>query len=148
MSREIKFRAWTGKTMMYQEKQYLGSFIRRVVMQVTIDHDFPETYEHESYLPKGSKINDYLQQFADFKDKKEREVYDGDYLANEWGKYRVYWDRGGFVVQSEDGMRYDLSNIDVKTLEVIGNRSENPELLSFFPNGSKEANITGVGELP
>ena len=128
MHRTIKFRAWTGKTMMYQEKQYLESFLRRVVMQVTIDHDFPEIYEHESYLPKGTVIDEYLMQWTGFADRKKQDVYDGDFLGNEWGKYRVFWDRGGFVVQSEDGFRHNIGDMDLQALEVIGNEKENPDL--------------------
>jgi len=73
-----------------------------------------------------------LMQFTDYKDRNKRDICDGDYLANAWGKYRVYWDRGGFVIQSEDGFRYNISEMDLQALEVIGNRDENPELSPFF----------------
>ncbi len=51
MSRIIKFRAWTGKQMVYQDEQYLVSFIRRVVPQIIVDHGGKAFSQHESYLP-------------------------------------------------------------------------------------------------
>lgn len=128
MHRTIKFRAWTGKTMMYQEKQYLGSFLRRVVTRIMLEHGSDTPKEHESYLPQGTAIDDYLLQWTGFTDRKKQDVYDGDFLGNEWGKYRVFWDRGGFVVQSEDGFRHNIGDMDIQALEVIGNERENPDL--------------------
>ena len=131
--RAIKFRAWTGKKMFYQEKQYLASFIRRAVPKIIVDHDEQAAYrEHESYLPNGGDISEYLMQFTGLLDASGHEIYEGDYLANDWGKYRVYWDRGGFIVESEDGHRHNIGDIEVGTLKVIGNCRENPELAPFF----------------
>lgn len=134
MSRPILFRAWTGHTMMYQDNQYLGSFIRRVVTRIMLDNGMDEPREHESYLPKGKTIGDYLLQYTEHQDKNQRKIYDGDFLANEWGKYRVCWEDGTPVVFSEDGKFIYLNDFGCDRTEVIGNRYENPELLAFFSN--------------
>lgn len=130
--REIKFRAWTGQTMLYQEKQFLGSFIRRVVMQVTIDIG-AEEMEHESYLPKGKRIDDYLMQFTGLHDAYKQEIYEGDVLA---------YDQN-FRDQIAGYVEWRCNRWDIKTSTgtieltggaspycVVGNIHEQPELLT------------------
>jgi hypothetical protein len=130
MSREIKFRAWDKE---HQRMIPLGGN-RYLDMsdegkyKIVFGDDFHDDYHGETIYPEGFEI----MQFADYKDKNGRDIYDGDYLASAWGKYRVYWDRGGFVIQSEDGIRSNIGDIDVSTLEIVGNRCENPEFLPFF----------------
>jgi hypothetical protein len=72
--RDIKFRAWTGKEMIYQDKQYLASFIRRVVPQIIRDHGGEPFSQHESYLPNGGNLDEYLMQFTGLKDYKDKEI--------------------------------------------------------------------------
>jgi hypothetical protein len=54
--REIKFRAWTGKEMYYQDDQYLASFVRRAVPKIIGGHGGDDYRDHESYLPNGGDI--------------------------------------------------------------------------------------------
>lgn len=70
-----------------------------------------------------------LIQYTGLKDKHGKEIYEGDILGNEWGKYHLYWDTGGFTAKSEDGFRFHLSDIEFNALEVLGNIYKNPNLL-------------------
>lgn len=88
--RELKFRAWTGKQMMYQDNQYLASFIRRFVLQICLEHG--STQQHESYLPNGGNIDEYLQQYTGLKDKNEKDGYQDDLVKMfDRSLFRVVW---------------------------------------------------------
>jgi uncharacterized phage protein (TIGR01671 family) len=157
MSGTIKFRAWTGKQMMYQDKQYLGSFLRRVVMQIMLDHGMDEPREHESYLPKGKTIDDYLLQFTGLTDRNGKEIYEGDivrygyFALNDTEKFGdepwKNWPEGTnesdittvletVTVKGDISSLYDLcyrlvgGNPDVLGVEIIGNIYETPERTS------------------
>jgi hypothetical protein len=140
MSRELLFRAWTGKTMMYQDRQYLGSFIRRVVIQVLMDHDFPEAMKRKSYLPKGTKIDDYLMQYINNEDICGKKIYDEDIVmlrgSNYPTRYQVYWNVDQWDVKDAQGNGYDRGYYESGSinwrsgLEVIGNMRETPNLLN------------------
>jgi len=71
--RKIKFRAWLdeSKKMMYQEEQYLCSFIRRFITE--------KCWEiHESYLKND--IGYYLMQYTWLKDKFNNEIFEDDII--------------------------------------------------------------------
>jgi uncharacterized phage protein (TIGR01671 family) len=75
----LKFRAWTGKELFYQEDQYLASFIRRAVSAICRDSgDTMGAETHESYLPNGGNIEEYLTQYTTFQDEKGTDIYDKD----------------------------------------------------------------------
>lgn len=138
----IEFRAWTGKKMIYQDNQYLGSFIRRVVPRIIEDHGGEHYREHESYLPNGGTIDEYLQQFTCIKDKNGKKVYIGDIIDCNytwWGlpiheRHVVRWSEFMQILPFHQAFSYgsdrrlwinDLAN----KFGVIGNACENPELL-------------------
>lgn len=138
--REIKFRAWTGRQMMYQDKQYLGSFIRRVVLQINLDSERGFQQAHEAYLPDGKSIDDYLMLWTGLLDKHGKEVYEGDLYRNLdnglIGKFYYLNGVGGYALHcrenNPDGSPYNMlpfAQLDTTNFEVIGNIYEMPDLL-------------------
>lgn len=121
--REIKFRAWGGKKFIY-----------------------PELWDNT--MPSNWKQHYTLQQFTGLHDRNGKEVFADDILKDSVGHlFRVYACIGGFAIKAEY-WRSDLSDliigdeliltslIDAQmqsyisgSVEIIGNRFENPELL-------------------
>lgn len=129
MSRPLLFRAWTGRTMMYQDNQYLGSFIRRVVTRIMLENGSGEPREHESYLPKGTRIDDYLMQWTGLTNASTCKIFEGD-IVDYHGIHVcgvVTWvdENAGFKVISHQ-KAYTLHD----GWEVIGNIHENSDLLT------------------
>jgi uncharacterized phage protein (TIGR01671 family) len=133
----IEFRAWTGKKMIYQDTQYLASFIRRAVTQIILDHEGTSIKHHESYLPNGGTIDEYLQQYIRVDDKNGKKAYIGDIvrLDKAIGLHGmrtfeiVELHALGFSLCREDIYEYDGINLQLIPFEIIGNVKENPELL-------------------
>ncbi len=122
--RTIKFRAWTGKQMLFKELD---------------DKNWYDSYLIEGKLMCAASTNDCrrfkVMQFTGLKDKNGKEIYEGDILQKKDVRFIVgYGDndenRGwGFNLNSIRSRKgYHLST-DVSKMEVIGNIYENPELL-------------------
>jgi YopX protein len=138
MSRKLKFRAWTGTQMMYQDNQYLASFIRRVVLQICMEHG--DAQQHESYLPNGGVIDEYLQQYTGLKDKNGKDGYRDDLVK--------LFDRSLFcIVWNNAYARFQLDLVKGEELiavynmdmlhfgEIVGNVYEHGNLLKEGKNG-------------
>ena len=126
MEREIKYRAW-----LKEEK--------KMVIVETID--FSE--KSIQYLEKNEIIDAYLlrttfledielMQNTGIKDKNDVEIYEGDIVilndAEEENRCVVKYKYGSYILVDGD-LRENLSNVENRFLEVIGNIYENPELL-------------------
>lgn len=147
MTGSIEFRAWTGKKWFYQDNQYLGSFVRRAVSEIIMDTTGEFSSGHESYLPNGGDIEEYLFRFTGVKDMHGKKIFEGDVLRYvsppEHGTddradiYVVEWKEFGFEARwlnpykknaTSDGY-LSMTETD-KDMEIIGNIKDNPELLS------------------
>ncbi|MDD5454052.1 MAG: YopX family protein [Candidatus Ratteibacteria bacterium] len=115
---EIKFRQPIWEDGKLTKWHYWG--FRGGKIQFTIN-------QHESYLFTGKK------------DKKGKEIYEGDFLKDDNNLYLIKWseEQAGIMI-ARKGWMYDhfiTEMNDLKELEVVGNILENPELLS--PLGSR-----------
>lgn len=146
MTKAIEFRAWTGKKWYYQNGQYLASFIRRAVSEIIMDTTGEFSSGHESYLPNGGNIEEYLSRFTGVYDMKGRKIFEGDILRYvlpaEHGVddrpdiYVVEWASFGFEARwlnppkpsfSSNG-HISMIGTD-EDMEVIGNIKENADLI-------------------
>jgi hypothetical protein len=110
MAREIKFRAWDSYHKELFQVHCLGSI-----------------FSTSDILKFGD--NTTLMQYTGFKDKKGKEIYEGDILSKKW---IVEWEEErGFWVIFNPALHYCALGealYNVPELEVIGNIYENIEL--------------------
>ena len=120
--REIKFRAWDKNE---NEMFYSNMYQNKTSM----------IYGLGNFLKECSDIEEPIMQYTGLKDKKLKEIYEGDILShhlqgNRFVEYgRPFKNYGGYMLVSKNGMRGTLNDSD-KLYEVIGNIYENTELLN------------------
>jgi len=141
--REIKFRAWD------KEKKKMFNVLG---MKWDPDGKFicgnDEWNGPEVWCPPES-ISKIIMQYTGLKDKNGKEIYEGDVVKVHSGhdaigadfgisKYRVQWREGGACLdmmhedylESERQIGMTFDNGGVKSIEIIGNIHQNPELLN------------------
>ncbi|MDE5158222.1 YopX family protein [Lacticaseibacillus paracasei] len=120
MKQEFKFRRWTGEEMV-------------AVHKITFDDD-------ELIVYGGGVVHfadsSTVMQYTGLKDKKGREIYEGDILKTDSEINYVDFQDFGFCTHNKQPLvNYVFNTINDKlkyvddTFEVIGNIFENPELL-------------------
>ena len=143
MSREIKFRGkridtgeWIyGDYFKYQldipQKQ---GYKRTLFYAINYMNEAVKIYNNASVDPKT------VGQFTERKDKNEVEVYAEDIVKVQQGYYpqiigRVTFEDGQWMVTKSDGEKWNLYSVTIfmKSIEVIGNMFDNPELLEANP---------------
>lgn len=122
--REIKFRAWDilGKRMVKWEDMY---GLERTDSN-TIGIHLPPG-DHNYLFPEDV----ILEQYTGYKDKNNKEIYEGDIIKYNNKIYWIGFSEGCFDcrIKLTDTNGDELFLFDHKCIEIIGNISENPELL-------------------
>ena len=112
--REIKFRAWNKQR-------------KEMIIVEEIHFKYNSIVYDEGIITSPMK-NFEMMQFTGLKDKKGKEIYEGDVLENGFkdSKYKIIFEDGKFVADQLEG--FGIFDIEDEW-EVIGNIYENPELL-------------------
>lgn len=111
MNREIKFRAWNNRESKPEVKMIYGVVINEL---------------GEVCMPDGDWWSLPLMQYTGLKDKKGRDIYEGDIVKYDNSKYEVLFNGGSFQLKTGSGY-YAMSP---QYCEIIGNIYENPNLLT------------------
>ena len=131
MSREIKFRIFIDYKIFYQDKydEYGDNLtsidICKKIITITGFHNYENVYRFEDEKVK-------LMQYTGTKDKNNKEIYEGDIVilndAEEENRCVVKYKYGSYILVDGD-LRENLSNVEDRFLEVIGNIYENKNLM-------------------
>lgn len=139
MNREIKFRAWcshTGMVNIMENSSIVLEYNKISGWNIVANKS---GYSGEYLLGDSqSETSDFrLMQYTGLKDKNEKDIYEGDILANQ----NIVGEDNIYVCEyvSKEAIYVFCSPIDGETLEgnadaedmvIIGNIYENPELLN------------------
>ena len=137
--RDIKFRAWDEmQKVMHNNFQFIKSgddgndwILFTSDKQPIFNYD---GWSKNPYFSQQLKV----MQYTGLKDKNGKEVYEGDILKGNHSKFSrkppvdndiVIWRGNGWKRKSYNGEMEVYPDIDVRSMEVIGNIHENPELV-------------------
>lgn len=126
--REIKFRAWLKKEKKMGFVSKLTFSKEKGLYHATIDDD------EGNCIFYGFIEEVELLQFTGLKDVDGTEIYEGDLMKHKKDLYLVEWRYGiasfCFTLLREDIKCYpNFNKGTVKSIEIVGNKFENPELL-------------------
>lgn len=129
--REIKFRAWNGKKMIYRGLHDKNWYY-------TPKND--ENGCHWAFPADQSDALFKIMEYTGLKDKNGKEIYEGDIInigdkdeICSIEKTFIEYEGGSFIIKYL-GFKYSLWNFDSNDIEIVGNIYENPELLEGAKN--------------
>lgn len=130
MNRELKFRAWDDlnkKWLMGYDVGTLGGF--SLTGECVLFSEWSACFDLFIFC-KGGRKPDHLiiDQFTSLKDKKGKDIYEGDICILEDEKFKTVFKGMGFWFQNSEEDLY-VFDANAYQLEVIGNIHQNPELL-------------------
>lgn len=152
MNRELKFRLWNIEDKVWDNPALLEVFNDDGTLE-PYEYSVKAGELNPLYIPKENYV---IQQYTGLKDKNGQEIYDGDVIkvdtfdSNDkkstitesvvWGEYGddeyvdklECWMMGGYPLSSVAkswGVRYNASETESGSLEVVGNIFENPEMI-------------------
>jgi uncharacterized phage protein (TIGR01671 family) len=119
--REIKFRAWSPfeESMSYDVTLYANGWMKCIFL-----NGYEAKYAGQDIIP--------LMQYTGLKDNNGKEIYEGDIVADHIGIGFVEYKNSAYRVNYGNGeckWFIDYLDSEGKTVEIIGNKHENPELL-------------------
>ena len=115
MQREIKFRIWNSKE-------------NKFVVYSQDDIIPPEEDVMDIFREENEETGLVFLQYTGLQDKNGKGIYEGDIIKS-FGEVCFFVGKFGFHLSDSDGRWFDLSDVDWRNLEVIGDIFENPELL-------------------
>ena len=118
--REIKFRAWDKENEKMMKVSSLSLENKEIAVRENGTYHFFRLQNLE------------LMQYTGIKDKNGKEIYEGDIVilndAEEESRCVIKYKYGSYILVDGD-LRENLSNVEDRFLEVIGNIYENKNLL-------------------
>lgn len=144
--REIKFRAWDKASSEFVDFDYMGGYAQFAIDRIggITDITLPNAEKitgHEWHKSVGSDV--VLMQFTGLKDKNGTEIYEGDIVTGDKPDFienvigEVKYSSLAFVYtgKKKDGNDWMMTittpgYTQDKTIQVIGNIYQNPELLT------------------
>lgn len=112
----LKFRIRTWKKFMYQEDQYLSSFIRRWISKIKYDTKSFWSWDHEKTLPWWC-IDWYMDQWIGLLDKNWKEIYTWDIVEWIWRQWVMIFEDWRFFPKSN--LEYSSIAITMATRQLI-----------------------------
>lgn len=129
--RELKFRVWSKQKSQWVENMMLLACIDGLPFAHFVEVGDDKSVKHPVYNASGLEC--VIQQYTGLKDKKGKEIYEGDILNFSHLNYSVYWRDYEWVATCPYYHKYHWPTItpfrNVESGEIIGNIFENPELL-------------------